>query len=254
MNQPEAIEALLASYPRSRPPLSASQEAHYEEHYRRNRSGATGLFRLTAAIESWMHRTIAASPTGATILELGAGNLNHVPYEQRVLSYDAVEPMRALWKDSPYLPNIRRIYEDIALMEPERSYDRIISIAVLEHLTALPMVIARSGLLLGPGGRFQAGIPSEGGFLWGMAWRATTGVAYWLRHRENYGTLMRHEHVSTAREIEAVLGYFFEVVTVRRFPFSSRHLSFYTYLEAATPRIDRCSAFSAMLQSRASQS
>lgn len=254
MKQLEAIEALLASYPRMRRPLSASQQSHYEEHYRQNRSGSKGLFRATAALESWMHRAVARSPEAADVLELGAGNLNHVRYEEHASSYDAVEPMRVLWEDSPYRSSIRTMYQDLAEIEPGKSYDRIISIAVLEHLTALPMMVAQSGLLLRPGGRFQAGIPSEGGFLWGAAWRATTGIAYRIRRGEDYGTLMRHEHISTAREIQAVLEYFFELVTLRRFPLPGFHMSLYTYLEAALPRIDRCSAFAARLGPRAGQS
>jgi SAM-dependent methyltransferase len=243
MNPPESMEALLSSYPRTRPPLSASQQAHYEDHYRQNRSGSRGLFFLTAALESWMHRAVASSGAGAAILELGAGNLNQVRYERNALSYDVVEPMRVLWEDSPYRSSVRAIYEDISEIAPREAYDRIISIAVLEHLTDLPLIVARSGILLKPGGRFQAGIPSEGSFLWGVAWRATTGIAYRIRRGEGYGALMRHEHVNTAREIETVVEYFFERVTWRRFPLPWFHLSFYTYLEAVLPRMDRCSEY-----------
>jgi hypothetical protein len=190
-----------------------------------------------------MHRAVAGASAGATVLELGAGNLNHVPYERNASSYAVVEPMRALWEDSPYRSSLNVIYADISEIEPGASYDRIISIAVLEHLTDLPLIVARSGLLLNPGGRFQAAIPTEGGFLWGAAWRATTGVAYRLHRGEDYGALMRHEHVNTAREMQAVIEHFFELVTLRRFPLPWFHLSFYTYLEAAAPKIDRCSEF-----------
>ncbi len=243
MKQPDSIESLLASYPRTRPPLSAAQQSHYEEHYRENRSGSTALFRVTAALESWMHRAVANASTGGSILELGAGNLNHVPYEQGPPAYDAVEPMRTLWENSPYIGSIRAIYEDIAQIGPGNYYDRIISIAVLEHLSYLPTIVARCGLMLAPGGRFQAGIPSEGGCLWGAAWRITTGIAYRLRRGEDYGALMRHEHLNSAREIQSVIEYFFERVTLRRFPFPGLHFSFYTYLEASGPRAERCAVY-----------
>jgi len=197
-----------------------------------------------------MHRTVAAAPAGTAVLELGAGNLNHVPYEKQVAVYDAVEPMTVLWKESASRSLIRRIYGDISAIEPGRSYDRIISVAVLEHLTELPHIVARCGMLLRPGGRFQAGIPSEGGFLWGLGWRTTTAVAYRLRHGEDYGRLMRHEHVNTAREVEAVLGYFFERVALRRFPLPGLHWSFYTYFEAEHPRTGQCKEFAAGLGQR----
>ncbi len=238
MSRPSAIAALLASYPRSRPPLSLAQKSHYVEHYRKNRSSAIG-----AALERWMHRAVADARPGAVLLELGAGNLNHVPYEPGAAAYDVVEPFHQLWDDSPYRSAVRAIYEDMSQIEPDRLYDRIISVAVLEHLTDLPWIVAKSGLLLSRGERFQAGIPTEGGFLWGAAWRLTTGMGYRLRRGEDYGRLMRHEHVNTASEIQAVLEYFFRRVTLRRFPTPSFHLSFYTYLKAEAPDLDRCTDF-----------
>jgi hypothetical protein len=116
-------------------------------------------------------------------------------------------------------------------------------VAVLEHLDDLPMIVARAALLLRDDGVFQAGIPSEGGFLWTLAWRTTTGVAYWLRNRLDYGVLMHHEHLNTAAEIEAVVGHFFGKVEVARFPLPLRQLSFYSYLEARQPNADRARAY-----------
>ena len=243
MSRPKAIASLLASYPRRRSPLTATQQLHYADHYRKNRSGSGGLSVITAALERWMHRAVADAPAGAAILELGAGNLNHVPFEPGARAYDVVEPFRELWDDSPYRSLIRAIYEDVAQIESDKVYDRVISIAVLEHLTDLPWIVAKSGLLLSPEGRFQAGIPTEGGFLWGLAWRLTTGIAYRLRRGEDYGRIMRHEHVNTASEIQSVLEYFFGRVTRRRFPLSILHLSFYTYLEAKAPNLDLCADF-----------
>ena len=107
----------------------------------------------------------------------------------------------------------------------------------------LPWEVAMSSLFLEPDGLFQAGIPSEGGFLWGSAWRATTGIAYRLRTGLDYGSLMRHEHLSTAKEIETIIRAFFENVSIVRFPFSFHHLSFYTYIEAKFPKAGYARAF-----------
>jgi hypothetical protein len=125
-----------------------------------------------------------------------------------------------------------------------RTYDAILSIAVLEHLTDLPFMLARSGLLLCEGGTFRAGFPSEGGLLWGLAWRLTTGIEYRFRRGLDYGVIMRHEHLNTASEILALLGYFYEQVEIARFPLPLAHLSFYTTAIACRPHIDRCQAFS----------
>ena len=57
-----------------------------------------------------------------------------------------------------------------------------------------------AALRLEADGVFQAGIPSEGGFLWGIAWRLSTGISYYLRTGLGYGVVMRHEHIDSAFE------------------------------------------------------
>jgi hypothetical protein len=80
--------------------------------------------------------------------------------------------------------------------------------------------------------------------LWGLAWRSTTGVEYFLKRGLAYSAIMRHEHVNTAKEIIALLGYFYERLEVSRFPLPFAHLSFYTAVIASHPRLDRCRAVS----------
>ncbi len=230
-----SIDALLARYPKSRPPLPDRHERVYVEHYRFNRAGDHGMPRLAQKLEAWMHRRVArGSPD--TVLEIGAGTLNHVPYHPGAGVYDAVEPFRELWEDSPHRSRVRRIYASIEEVPPAERYDAVLSVAVLEHLTNLPAVVAEAARKLRAGGVFRAAFPSEGGLLWGLAWRFTTGVEFRLRHGLDYGALMRHEHVNTASEILAVLRHFFERVEIARFPLGGKHLSFYTAAEASGPR------------------
>jgi hypothetical protein len=242
--QPRA-EELLATYPRSRPGLPEAHRQSYLEHYRANRSGERGLSRVVMKLEAWMHRRVAEGAGGGSLLEIGAGSLNHVAHHSGVRVYDAVEPFRELWEDSPQRARVRRIYADLAEAPETDRYDCIVSIAVLEHLTALPSILARSGLLLSEGGSFRAGFPSEGGLAWGLAWRLTTGLAYRLKRGLDYGALMRHEHVNTAREILTLLGYFYERVEVSRFPLPVANLSFYTVAICREPRLERCRMFCA---------
>jgi hypothetical protein len=192
-----------------------------------------------------MHRQVAAGRFSGSdsILELGAGSLNHVPYELHWKRYDVVEPFAELYEDSPERHRVTAIYHDIREVPEESFYNRVLSVAVLEHLTDLPEVLARSALLLVPQGIFQAGIPSEGGFLWGVSWRCTTGLFFRLRTGLGYKHMMRYEHVNSAHEILAVLRHFFRSVMVRRFPLPFHHLSFYSYAEAAGPRRNACAAF-----------
>jgi hypothetical protein len=246
MDRRPPAEELLATYPRSRPPLPPQQQASYLEHYRANRAGRQGLSRTVAKLESWMHRHVSENLAGGNLLELGAGNLNHVPYLPATCTFDAVEPFRELWHDSPYRSRIRNLYSDLQEIPQSQAYDCIFSVAVLEHLADLPFILARSGLLLREGGTFRAGFPSEGGLLWGLAWRFTTGIEYRLRRGLNYGEIMRHEHLNTASEILRLLDHFYAHVEVSRFPLPFQHLSFYTAAIARAPRLDRCRSFNAL--------
>jgi hypothetical protein len=236
------IETLISSYPRVRVPLTPAHEAVYVREYRFNRKGEQGLPRIVRSLEAWMHRAITSESASNSVLEIGAGTLNHLPYEHSASTYEIVEPFRALWEDSPYRGRVTGYYDDISEIPEDRMYDRVLSVAVLEHLTELPYMLARSAMLLRPGGHFQAGFPSVGEFLWEAAWRLTTGVAYRLRTGLSYAVLMRNEHVNRAAEIIAVAQYLFEDVAVRRFPTRLRSLSFYTAINACRPRLTRCAA------------
>lgn len=232
---------LLASYPRTRPPLKPDHERIYATEYKLNRSGGAVVERIAKDVEGWMHRRIAAV-SGSPTLELGAGTLNHLRFEANLPDYDVVEPFTELWSDSPRRDEVRAFYRSQAEIRAVATYERIISIAVLEHMTDLPRELALSARLLRPTGVLQAAIPSEGGLLWWLGWRCTTGVSYWLRNRLDYGVVMRHEHVNDANEIETLVRHCFREVRLARYPTPFLNGSLYTYLEARAPDVERCTA------------
>ena len=247
MREPD-IRRLIDSYPRSRPALPPGQAAIYEAEYKRNRTGGDAASAAAQRLEQWMHRQIVGDPppqlSGPT-LELGAGTLNHLPFEPNAAfsaGYDIIEPQKHLYEDSPHLGRVRSCYADLADVPPDRRYARVIGVAVLEHLPELPRTLARCGLILSENGYLRQGIPSEGGFLWGLAWRFSTGLSYRLRTGYSYANLMRHEHLSSAAEILAIVGWLFERVKVRRFPALGPQASFYTFIDARDPHFDRCHA------------
>ncbi|HEX7044422.1 MAG TPA: methyltransferase domain-containing protein [Burkholderiales bacterium] len=234
-----SIEQLLERFPKTRPPLPEAHRKVYVKEYRANREGANFASAIAARLEQWMHRRVAALQGPESVLELGGGTLNHLPHEHAHTAYDVVEPFVGLYAASAHRARVRRFYASAAEIEGAAIYDRILSIAVLEHMTDLPGEIAQACRLLAPEGVFQAGIPTEGGALWGCAWRLGTGLAYRLRTGLDYAELMRHEHVNREHEVLAVAKHFFGDVRVERFPLPARHLSLYTYLEARRPRTER---------------
>ena len=239
---PRTIDDLLARFPKSRPPLSPAMQAVWTDTYKDNREGEGAVAKLSARLESWMHRRVAARE-GEPILEIGAGTLNHVRYEPAGAAYDIVEPEAAFYEGKAEFAAVRNRYRNISEIGAEERYERIITIAALEHLTDLPACLAHAGLRLADGGVLQAGIPSESGFLWGFAWRSTTALAFRLRTGLDWGEHMRHEHINTAPEIIALIEHFFGRVKLARFPLPFHHLSLYCYIEAADPRLERCRSY-----------
>lgn len=234
------ISRLLEEYPRIRPVLPPQHKKIYVDEYKSNRTGKNTVQRLSQSVESWMHRQVSTGLADGDVLEIGAGTLNHLPYEENAGHYDVVEPFTELYTDSPYKDRVRKIYSDIVDVPKQPRYDRIISIAVLEHLEELPLTLAFSGLFLRPEGLFQSGIPSEGGLLWGLGWRCTTGLSYRIRTGLSYKTCMQHEHINSALEIIDLVQYFFTNVQITRFPFPLHHLSLYVHIHACKPDLQAC--------------
>ncbi|WP_372783552.1 class I SAM-dependent methyltransferase [Phenylobacterium sp.] len=240
------LATLLARFPKTRPPLLPKMQAIYTRQYIENRGGETPAASLSQRLERWLHHQVAADVKGgagsAATLEIGAGTLNQLAYEPSSEAYDIIEPFEELYRDSPLRGRLRAIYADASDVPAGRTYDRITSVASLEHICDLPLVLARAARLLAPGGSLRAAIPSEGGFLWKLGWMCTTGLEFRLRHGLDYGLMMAHEHVNDAREIETLVRALFEDVEVRSFGIG-RQLSLYRFLAGRRPRLDVAAAW-----------
>lgn len=186
-----------------------------------------------------MHNQIAQrGKPGDVVLDFGAGNLNHFHWEKGFSQYDVVEPFAQLLADAPAEAKPSNVYEFVHDV-PDGAYDRVFSVAVLEHLENLPRDVARCASLLKPGGLFQAGIPCEGELAWTLGYMLSTGLAFRRKYGLDYQVIMRHEHVNTYADIVAVVGAIFADVTVTRsFPVPLPQGSFYAYVEARNPRRD----------------
>ncbi|HEX3699520.1 MAG TPA: hypothetical protein VHV27_02485 [Phenylobacterium sp.] len=247
--------AVLSRFPKTRPALTPQIQAIYLSQYKDNRSGRTPAASAAQRLERWMHRQVAADLAGGAArptLELGAGMLNQLPYERFNSPYDIVEPFSELYAEAPDRGRVRDIFADIAEAPAERRYARITSIAALEHMCDLPLVLARAARLMAGDGVLRVAYPSEGGLLWRIGWSVTTGLEFRLRHGLDYGVLMRHEHVNAAWEIEALVAALFEQVRIRSFGLG-RQLSLYRFMQARRPRLEVAEAWIARFQPRAAR-
>jgi len=217
----------FTGFPKIRPTLPPEYEKIYLQHIQENRHGQSPASSLSTALEGWMHRRVARDAReDLSTLEIGAGTLNHLRYESHHAAYDIVEPAHYQFANSPYLSRVRNIYDDISEVPPETRYDRIVSIATFEHICNLPEVVASCGHLLKPDGQLRAAIPAEGGPLWKLGWKLTTGWEFKRRYGLDYEVMMRAEHVNTWPEVADVFNHFFQRVEVSYLGLS-RALSFY---------------------------
>lgn len=230
---------MLSKYPKTRSKLSEDYQKIYNEHYYNNREGQTSASFITNMMESWLHKKVAkdlSNNNDKSTLEIGAGTLNQLNYEN-TKPYDIIEPFTALYKNSKYLHKVNNIYNDIDEIETSQKYDRITSIATFEHITDLPKVVAKTCQLLKSGGTLRVSIPNEGTFLWKLGWKITSGLEFRLKYKLKYETLLKHEHVNNANEIEDVLKHFYSNIKCSCFGLS-RGFAFYRFYECSEPRIN----------------
>jgi len=230
---------MFENYPKTRSELPPDFQRIYNEHYKNNREGESIGASLAQKMESWMHKKVAEDvkkDTKKSTLEIGAGTLNQLKYE-KTEPYDIVEPFAELYANSPYKTQIRHIYSDIDEIELSIKYDRITSIATFEHILDLPKVVAKSVLLLKESGVLKVAIPNEGTILWKLGWKFTTDIEFKLKYGLNYETLMKHEHVNTADEIEKILYYFFKKHHCSCFGIGKR-FAFYRFYECFEPDVE----------------
>jgi hypothetical protein len=237
---------MFEQYPKTKSFLPDKYAAILQKHYLENRGGHTKTTIISRKMESWMHVQVAAdvakSLEDVPTLEIGGGTLNHLAYEPHVTTYDVVEPKDEFYEHLPQQAKVRRFFKSVFEIPDDSRYQRIISIATLEHLTDLPSVVARSATLLKEGGHFRVAIPNEGTLLWKLGYKLTTGIEFRLRYGLSYDVLMRHEHVSIAKEIDEVLAFFFASRALKVLGWH-KDFAFYRFYDCTSPDHQRCLTF-----------
>jgi hypothetical protein len=246
MNQ-NKIETIINIYPLKRRALPIAYQELYTQHYLSNREGKTSAASLSQQMEKWMHRKIASDlkqdDLSIRTLEIGAGTLNQLLYEP-LTTYDIVEPFEELYINSKELNRINQIFTDIKQVN-NLQYNRITSIAAFEHIANLPYLVAKTGMLLKQNGTLRVAIPNEGTILWRLGWIFTTGLEFKLKYNLNYATLLSHEHINNADDVENVLKYFYNTINYKVFGIHKK-IGFYRFYECKNPRIEVVQNYLAM--------
>lgn len=244
MNKSHDTASLLDRFPKKRIALPPAYREIYEKHYLSNRNGSYATTAVSQKLERWMHLRVARDmrmPGRHRTLEIGAGTLNQLAFEQGHEFYEIVEPFEALFLGSPVLSRVQKVYSDISDIPPDTRYDRITSIATFEHIMDLPAVVASACLLLADQGHLRVAIPNEGTILWKLGTRIT-GAEFTRKYGLDYQVLMQYEHVNTADDIEQVLRYFFSDVSCAVFGISRRY-ALYRFLDCVGPNRERSASF-----------
>ena len=170
-------------------------------------------------------------------LEIGAGNLNHLKYESpnNLLNYTVIEPQKFLLKNNKYKNSVK-IYKNLNQVK-KKSLDRIISCAVLEHITDLPKYLAQSSGLLKSNGYQSHSIPCEGYPLWHFVWDIVSGIPFKIRTGLNFKEIQKYEHVNNYDEILFLIKYFYNECDIKfSYPsFFTPYLSLYANITFSKP-------------------
>lgn len=220
-------------YPKKRPKLDDQLKKIFDSEYKKNRTNF-----LSQLCESWLHYSIKGRKNEhETTLEIGAGTLNQLKYENyKKKIYDVVEPKNFLFRNSPFKKNIHKFYKTIK-STPDNYYERIISCATLEHLEDLPDFLYLSSKKMKKQGYQSHSIPCEGYPIWHLAWWIFSGITFKLRTGFSFNKIQRHEHLNNFDEIKEMICFFYKKWKISySYPsFFSPYCSFYANITFWSP-------------------
>ncbi len=142
---------------------------------------------------------------GCKTLEIGAGIGAHIAFEDiSTQDYCALElrPEMAREIIKKY-PEVRVTVGDIQgqLDFPSGSFDRIVSIHVLEHLPDLPRALNEIKRILKPKGFCDFVLPCEGSIAYSIARKISAERIFKKRYRTSYNWFIKSEHINSFPEI-----------------------------------------------------
>ncbi len=224
------IYYLFNKFPKKRPPLPTKLKSIFNKLYLDNRKSF-----LSQLSERWLHLVIKERKIKKKTLEIGAGTLNHLEFENLNKIYDIIEPKKFLFKENPKKKFVNKIYNNLRKCK-NSYYDRIISCAVLEHHTNLPEFLYLSSLKMKKKGYQSHSIPCEGYPTWNLTWYLISGIFFQIKYRYSFKYIMKHEHVNNLDEIIELINFFYKKTKIKySYPFFNKYLAFYANIEFSEP-------------------
>jgi len=195
---------------------------------------------LLRYVQNWGHIVTAQFlPPGGLILDLGAGTGEHQNFARkgdRYIALDAdLDVLRIGREQGRTPPNLQAFAQRLPFANA--SFDGVVAVYILEHLSDLETCIAELARLLKPGGVLSVALPTEG-MMFRLGRRLVTapfavrklGFASVQAYEDYVATL----HINQLEDIFACLERRFELVEMRWFPFliSSKALNTVVALKA----------------------
>lgn len=231
-------------WPKILPVLSDSQRKAREEfmlHWHEVLPKRYGL------IERFNHITAFDCPIkkGTKTLEIGSGLGAHIEFEDLSIQEYVANELREEMADRirAKYPLVTILTGDIqsGLDLPDKSFDRIIAVHVLEHLPNLPVALDEIHRLLKSDGVFQIVIPCEGSPAYTLARNISARRIFEKRFKMSYDFIVESEHVNIASEIIYALNRNFIINKRKFFPLPFIPIQTCNLVIALTcaPKLDR---------------
>ena len=149
------------------------------------------------------------------VLEVGGGtgeHLHHIKhsystYHLTDLNSKLLDKARSIW-DS----NSKIIFEEadtLKLKYPDNYFDRLISMANLEHIPNPHIALKEWKRVVKPGGTISIMIPTEGGIAWNLG-RYLTTRRYFQKKGLSLDYIIAREHINACYRLHALIMFYFE--------------------------------------------
>lgn len=210
-------------WPKIIPPMTAEQQRIAEDF---QAFWLQQLPKRYRAIERFNHGFPARyrpARSPSRTLEIGAGRGEHLHYEDLSgQDYHCVELQEGLSRViASRFPAVPVWIGDCqsGLPYPDRHFDRVIAIHVLEHLPDLPAALDHVLRVLRDDGRLVVVIPCDPGALYRVARWISAERMFRKRYRQSYDWYIRRDHVNAPAETIDLLCRRFVVEARHFFPF-----------------------------------